>query len=261
MHLATFLGINVSGSIGAFIIGKMMENMMTDMPPNVSRIMDGYGTGYFIGTFIGGLIVGSLFGLLCIGIVRELLGLKTWQDRVHNFYAMLAGLLVGTLYGVLVGWGPLMNGESVSLSRYHTHNQAARWLDIFCLPSNLPDDVDPTPIFYEVGDPSIPDLVVLYTNSKSSDLAFMVMVSGFSYRPDVNCEKDFALPNGYQACYDDWSDQPISPMSLGTPIEGPYFITHLHWTAQWNGRDRRYSIESPLTLAETQTIATSFCSK
>lgn len=256
---------------GASIVGNIVENTVTKTNFDMSRIIYGYKAGLFIGGAFGGITLGSVLGLFCTGIIRELLGKKTWLRGIHNFWGVFTGLSIGVIYSIVFVNIFVISAEITPLGRYLTQDQVQKRVGIFCLPTNLPANVNPTPIFYKSGDPSIPDVTVLYRNAETSDREFIIIlddVSGASmiqvygeydrFNPTQYCQNEVALSNEVEACYTDLSTQPAL-LRNEVIIEGLPFETNLQWQMRKNKKVTIYSILSSLSLDETKAIAASIC--
>lgn len=235
------------------------------------RIIYGYEAGLFIGGVVGGIILGSVLGLLCTGIIRELLGKKTWLRGPHNFWGLCIGLSIGVIYSIVFVRIFVISAGITPLGRYLTRDQAQKRISVFCLPTNLPKNVNPTPIFYKTGDPSIPDVAVLYRNVETSKREFLIIINDVSeasmiqvygeydhFNPTQYCENKVVLSDEFQACYADLSIRPTI-VRYEDIIGGPPFETSLRWQIRKGKKVTIYSILSPLSLEETKAIVASMC--
>lgn len=274
LYLVTFPWFYFFSLTGAFIVGGRAENALSGISPDVPHVIYAYQMGSFIGGIIGGIILGSGLGLLSTGIFREILGKKTWQWGAHNLWGLVTGLSVGVIYSTIFVWIYVVNMGLVPLGRYLTEAQVAQWVSIFCLPTDLPESLDPYPIFYKTGDPSIPDVAVLYKDKVTSEQVFIIVMDDVSetnsvkidgeydaYNPVRFCKAELVLSNGLHACYKDWSNEPIRPNSNESRFEGPAFITTLGWQVQRDRLVTLYTIKSSLSVEETEPIAASMCSE
>lgn len=259
---------------GAFIVGGQAENTLSGAVPDMSRIIYAYKTGAYVGGIVGGMILGGGLGLLSTGIIREILGKKIWQWGAHNLWGVFTGLSTGVIYSLVFVLIYVIKPELVPLGRFLTENQVAKWVSIFCLPTNLPQAVDPVPLFYKSGDPSIPDVAVLYKDKETSERLFIMVINDVSktspvqmygeydaYDPAKSCENKVMLSNNLRACYVDQSSRPIHPNTKDEIVKGPPLVTYLSWQIQRDKLVTVYSLESSLPLAETKTIAASICNE
>jgi len=269
LYIVSYPWFFFASFVGAYTLGPAIVNATSGPSPDMSRIFYGYGTGLFTGGIIGGMVLGSLLGLLCTGMVREILGKKIWQRGKHNAWGTFAGLILGVFYSIIFIQVNIINADMMPLGRYLTQNQAAKRIRGFCLPKNLPEKVDSTPIFYKAGDPSIPDVGVLYQNIETSERAFIIIMDDVSdtYSDDDAhyligyCENKVFLTSDLQACYHDLATHSTYRGSRDDIVEGPPLITELNWLIREDKKVTIYSILSPFALEETKAIAASICAE
>jgi len=151
-----------------------------------------------------------------------------------------------------------------------TQAEAEEMAGVFCLPTYLPPGIDPTPEFYAMGEPEIPDATALYKSSETSEHVFFIRMENLTdvsidhqrYNPTQRCKgKLFTLPsNNFVVCYE--SAQPIQIGYYAKRIladEDPPFVARLSWLANRDDKWTRYNVPSTLPLEETKKIAASMC--
>lgn len=151
-----------------------------------------------------------------------------------------------------------------------TQVEAKNLAGVLCLPTYLPSSVDPTPMFYAVGEPEIPDASVWYKDAKTSEHALFIRMMNVThtsgdrqfYDPTQHCQNKFTLSsNNFTICNESARPREIDYYEKRILVEGGPFITRLRWLAEKNGLWTVYDVVSTLSVEETKKIVASMCSE
>jgi len=149
-----------------------------------------------------------------------------------------------------------------------TQSEAEEMAGVFCLPTYLPDDVNPTPFFYAVGEPEIPDATAWYQNMETSEYVFFIRMMNVThtsgdrqfYNPAQYCQKTFTLSsNNFTICDDSTRPYQLDYYEKRVLTEEEPFVTHFRWLAQREANWTVYHIHSTLSLEATKKIVASMC--
>jgi hypothetical protein len=189
--------------------------------------------------------------------------LSSRESRTRQYKIVWLVVIVVILMLPILGCG---RGRNPLL----TQAEAEQMAGVFCLPTYLPAEVDPTPVFYASGEPEIPDTTVLYKNTKTSERVFVVTMRNISqasldlqgnsqrYDPYRSCEDRFVLSNGFNVC-DISARSRKANFEADVLISGPVLVTFFSWLVNQDKNWTIYYIDSSLGLEETKKIAASMC--